>query len=121
METETPGPYPQSPTIVAFPKANVLSSHPYIVFPKIHLNIVLLSTLKHSEPPMSYPYLPCTIYVPNILIPLLDFSINLWFRVWNIMQFSPSFLYRLPIRKKQSRNSPGVTQRVPGGLGSQIS
>jgi len=33
-----------------------------------------------------------------------------------------SFLYRgFKVKVKESRNRPGVAQRVPGGLGSQIS
>jgi hypothetical protein len=30
-------------------------------------------------------------------------------------------IYTYKVKVKQSRNKPGVAQRVPGGLGSQIS
>jgi len=36
--------------------------------------------------------------------------------VWSILRF----LKEVKVKVKQSHNRPGVTQRVPGGLGSQI-
>ena len=38
--------------------------------------------------------------------------------------FNPSLqdvVFAVKVKVKQSRNRPGVSQRVPGGLGSQIS
>ena len=42
-------------------------------------------------------------------------------KVFYLMTLSVPKFIQLHLKKKQSRNMPGVAQRVPGGLGSQIS
>jgi hypothetical protein len=57
----------------------------------------------------------CTKIKIHILYPVMFLSENLvvYEIIWeNMVQ---------PVRRQESRNGPGVAQRVPGGLGSQIS
>jgi hypothetical protein len=51
---------------------------------------------------------------------------SLTFFLPTLKQISPvhafvSLFFKVTVKVKQSRNRPGVAQRVPGGLGSQIS